>query len=207
MATLNCRNRILAGALVIAIVGVGPAIAHASDTLIDRWSDLIADASRQFAIPEAWIRAVMRAESRGKLELGGRPITSPAGAMGLMQIMPSTWSALRSRYGLGGDPYDPHDNIFAGAAYLRELYQQYGYPNLFAAYNAGPGRLEEFLRDVRPLSDETRAYLAEIDQPSDVARPTLAPAVGARLFFALSGGGGAVPSSSSGGLFVALRSH
>ena len=46
---------------------------------------------------------------------------SPKGAMGLMQIMPETWAELRSRYGLGNDPYDPHDNILAGTAYLREL--------------------------------------------------------------------------------------
>jgi len=36
-----------------------------------------------------------------------------------MQIMPQTWSGLRLRYGLGANPYDPHDNILAGAAYLR----------------------------------------------------------------------------------------
>ena len=56
----------------------------------------------------------MRAES-----FGDPRALSPKGAMGLMQIMPDTWSELRSRYGLGADPYDPRDNIIAGAAYLR----------------------------------------------------------------------------------------
>lgn len=43
---------------------------------------------------------------------------SPKGAMGLMQIMPEAWVAVRSHYGLGADPYDAHDNILAGAAYV-----------------------------------------------------------------------------------------
>jgi soluble lytic murein transglycosylase-like protein len=42
-------------------------------------------------VPELWIERVMRAESRGLTTLAGRPITSRAGAMGLMQIMPATW--------------------------------------------------------------------------------------------------------------------
>ena len=59
-----------------------------------------------------------------------------------MQIMPQTWAELRARYGLGTDPYDPHDNILAGAAYIRELHDRYGAPGFLAAYNAGPGRYE-----------------------------------------------------------------
>ena len=46
--------------------------------------------------------------------------------MGLMQIMPKTWAELRARYGLGADPFDPRDNILAGAAYIRELHDRYG---------------------------------------------------------------------------------
>ena len=79
------------------------------------------EAAQRFAIPASWIRAVMRVES-----FGDPRALSPKGAMGLMQIMPDTWSELRSRHGLGADPYDPHDNIIAGAAYLRELHDRYG---------------------------------------------------------------------------------
>ena len=57
-----------------------------------------------------------------------------------MQIMPQTWAGLRSRYGVGANPFDPHDNIFAGAAYLHELHDRYGATGLLAGYNAGPGR-------------------------------------------------------------------
>jgi soluble lytic murein transglycosylase-like protein len=98
----------------------------------------IDEAAQRFRIPAAWIRAVMRVESAGDV----RAISS-AGAMGLMQIMPETWAELRVRHRLGRDPYDPRDNILAGAAYLREMYDRYGSPGFLAAYNAGPGRYEE----------------------------------------------------------------
>lgn len=116
----------------------------------------IEEAARRFGIPAAWIRAVMRAESAGDV----RAISS-AGAMGLMQIMPDTWAELRVRHRLGRDPYDPRDNILAGAAYLREMYDRYGSPGFLAAYNAGPGRYEEYLAG-RPLPAETRAYVAAL---------------------------------------------
>jgi hypothetical protein len=82
--------------------------------------------------------------------------------MGLMQIMPKTWTELRSRYGLGADPYDPHDNILAGAAYIRELCDRYAAPGFLAAYNAGPGRYERHLATGRALPDETQAYVATL---------------------------------------------
>ena len=80
-----------------------------------------------------------RRHAGGKLAAIVRAI-SPKGAIGLMQIMPDTWTGLRRRYGLGIDPFDPHDNILAGAAYLRELHDRYGVPGFLAAYNAGPAR-------------------------------------------------------------------
>lgn len=117
----------------------------------------VSEASRRFGIPAAWIRAVMQAESVSDVHA-----TSPKGAMGLMQIMPKTWAELRRRYHLGADPYSPHDNIMAGAAYLRELYDRYGSPGFLAAYNAGPARWEEHLATGRPLPGETRRYLAKL---------------------------------------------
>jgi len=116
----------------------------------------IEEAARRFGIPAAWIRAVIRAESAGDVRA-----LSSAGAMGLMQIMPDTWAELRVRHRLGRDPYDPRDNILAGAAYLREMYDRYGSPGFLAAYNAGPGRYEEYLAG-RPLPAETRAYVAAL---------------------------------------------
>ena len=122
----------------------------------DPYGDHIAEAARRFALPAAWIRAVLNAESNSD-----RRATSPKGAMGLMQIMPDTWTELRIRHRLGGDPYDPHDNIIAGSAYIRFLYDRYGAPGWIAAYNAGPGRYEASLNG-RPLPPETRAYVATV---------------------------------------------
>ena len=52
--------------------------------------------------------------------------------MGLMQVMPRTYDMLRQRYRLASDPYEPHDNILAGAAYLREMYDRFGSPAFVA---------------------------------------------------------------------------
>lgn len=117
----------------------------------------VSDAAHRFGIPERWIYAVMRAESAGRVDA-----TSPVGAMGLMQIMPATWEQLRARYGLGNDAYHRRDNIMAGAVYIREMYDRYGAPGFLAAYNAGPGRYENYLNSGRPLPAETRNYVAQV---------------------------------------------
>jgi soluble lytic murein transglycosylase-like protein len=139
----------------------GPVMAISSPK-VDRWQPLIAAASVRFGIPADWIRAVMARESAGLTALHGAPIVSSAGAMGLMQLMHGTWSEMRARYGFGNDPFDPHDNIFAGTAYLREMFDRYGYPGLFAAYHAGPGRLDATLAGLKPLPEATETYLESI---------------------------------------------
>jgi membrane-bound lytic murein transglycosylase B len=151
--------------LLTSMTALGmPAVAvHAQATPItmrsasDPYADIIAEAAQRFAIPAAWIRAIMRIESRGD-----RRVVSIKGAMGLMQLMPETWAALRARYGLGRDPFDPHDNILAGAAFLREMHDRYGSPGFLAAYNAGPGRYEDYRDRRRPLPPETIAYVAAL---------------------------------------------
>ncbi|MEM8993002.1 MAG: lytic transglycosylase domain-containing protein [Pseudomonadota bacterium] len=119
----------------------------------------VAEASVRFGMPERWIRAIMQAESAGNPHAVSR-----AGAMGLMQIMPATWTELRARYGLGSDPFNPRDNILAGTAYMREMYDRFGAPGFLAAYNAGPGRYAEHLRTGRTLPRETRRYVAALSQ-------------------------------------------
>ncbi len=129
----------------------------------DPWGPYIVEASDRFDVPQRWIRAVMHQESGGHEYAGnGQLITSPVGAMGLMQVMPETYDELHDRYELGDDPYDPHNNILAGTAYLREMYDIYGSPGFLAAYNAGPKRLDDYLSNSRPLPDETRHYVAMI---------------------------------------------
>jgi hypothetical protein len=149
--------------LSFAIVPVGGTLADTASTVhpassrpSGSFANLIEEASRRFAVPAHWIRAVMTVESADDARA-----RSPKGAMGLMQIMPETWADLRIRHRFGNDPYDPHDNILAGAAYLRELHDRYGSTGLLAAYNAGPGRYEQYLAG-RPLPAETRAYVARL---------------------------------------------
>jgi soluble lytic murein transglycosylase-like protein len=134
--------------------------AHADP--VAQWQPHIAEASVRFGIPAGWIERVIRAESGGRTMLAGRRITSRAGAMGLMQLMPGTWADLRVRLGLGTDPHDPRDNIIAGTAYLRMMYDRFGYPGMFAAYNAGPGRYAAYLAGRSRLPGETTAYLQTV---------------------------------------------
>ena len=196
---------LLSGLILAAPVA---STAHAQQTPVERpsrsdpYGPYIAEAAQRFGVPEAWIRAVMRVESAGDV----RAISS-AGAMGLMQIMPATWSELRVRHRLGGNPYDPRDNILAGAAYLREMHDRYGSPGFLAAYNAGPGRYEEYLAG-RPLPAETRAYVAtlasivgggELTGPVTVAAADPLAWTRAPLFVVQSAGSGpAAPTQSEG---------
>ena len=118
----------------------------------------VTEAAQRFDIPETWIWAVIRIESRGDPHA-----VSSAGAMGLMQLMPATWATMRARCGLGVDPFDPHDNIIAGTAFLRVLHDRYGNPAaMLAAYNAGPARYDDWLARHHPLPQETVAYLARL---------------------------------------------
>ncbi|MFT9073214.1 lytic transglycosylase domain-containing protein [Gluconobacter potus] len=123
----------------------------------DPYADMITEAATRAQIPASWIAAVLHAESRGDAHA-----VSSAGAMGLMQVMPGTWSSLRASLGLGDDPFDPHDNILAGATYLRWMRDRYGEAGFLAAYNAGPARYDEHLATGRPLPAETRNYVASV---------------------------------------------
>ncbi len=128
----------------------------------DPWGPYIHEAATRFSVPERWVRAVMHQESGGHAYLNGQPITSDAGAAGLMQVMPATYAELRDRYNLGNDPYNPHDNIMAGTAYIREMYDQFGSPAFLAAYNAGPQRVSDYMAGRGNLPNETVNYLAAI---------------------------------------------
>lgn len=165
-------------------------------------------AATRFDLPAELIEAVIAAESGGQARA-----VSPAGAMGLMQLMPGTWAELRAGLGLGTDPFDPADNILAGAAYLRQLRDRYGAPGFLAAYNAGPGRYEASLAG-RPLPLETRRYVARITSDragvglvsSDWRAVGLFPPVwGGGLGRAVSEARDAQPIGESGGLFVVRR--
>ena len=204
--TLRRAALLLLSGLILAAPGASPAGAQQASaerpSRSDPYGAFITEAAQRFGVPEVWIRAVMRVESAGDV----RAISS-AGAMGLMQIMPATWAELRVRHRLGSNPYDPRDNILAGAAYLRDMHDRYGSPGFLAAYNAGPGRYEEYLAG-RPLPAETRAYvttLAPIVGGGELAGPVVVAAADplawtrAPLFVVQSAGSGpAAPTQSEG---------
>ncbi|WP_231968010.1 lytic transglycosylase domain-containing protein [Thermanaeromonas toyohensis] len=108
-------------------------------------------AARETGLPVALLEAVAEAES------GFNPrAVSPAGAAGLMQLMPSTARALGVT-----DVFDPWQNVLAGARYLRGLLDRFGSLELaLAAYNAGPGAVEKW--GGVPRYRETRSYVSKI---------------------------------------------
>ncbi len=116
-----------------------------------RFERLIGEASRTFGVEKDLIRAVIKAES------GFDPkAKSKSGAVGLMQLLPSTGRDLGVK-----DLYDPRENIFGGTRYLAMLLDRYkGNLELtLAAYNWGPGNLE---KDPSRLPRETREYIQRV---------------------------------------------
>ncbi|MGX8009623.1 lytic transglycosylase domain-containing protein [Mesorhizobium sp. ORM8.1] len=211
--------------LMLGMIAVAPCACSAStgaepvaisqSPQLGKWQHFVTEASKRFRIPQAWIYAVIDAESSGKTMLDGRPITSRAGAMGLMQVMPDTYSQMRAEHGLGADPHDPRDNILAGTAYLRTMYDRFGFPGLFAAYNAGPERYQAHLKRGKPLPKETVDYLEQLGaagvSASDIKgfnSKSVAPGrqnapSGRSLFFPQNGGRA---GARNGDLFVPLGS-
>lgn len=148
----------------LTVLGAGAAVVRpvAAAEVAPRSADskaILGAASARFGLPFSWIQAVIAVESGGDASA-----VSAKGAMGLMQLMPATWRQVRDELALGQDPFDRADNVTAGAAYLRQLYDRFGAQGAFAAYHAGPGRYAEHLTKARPLPPETRAYVASIHQ-------------------------------------------
>ena len=117
-----------------------------------RYDAYIREAAGLYQLPEAFIRAVMRVESDFNHD-----VVSSAGAMGLMQLMPRTAAAMGVR-----DPFDPRQNIFGGARYLRILANKFNGDLVLtvAAYNAGDGAVVRH-RGVPPY-EETRRYVQRV---------------------------------------------
>ncbi len=123
-------------------------------------AQLIAEASKSAGVDPRLVTAVVGRESAFN-----PAAVSPVGAQGLMQLMPQT-----ARYLGITDPFDPRQNVFAGAKYLRKLLDTFsGDLDLtLAAYNAGPGAVARY-RGVPPYR-ETIAYVRNVRARYDAMR-------------------------------------
>ncbi|WP_246194613.1 transglycosylase SLT domain-containing protein [Allochromatium palmeri] len=135
------------------------------------YRDLAAEQAWQIGIEPDWIQAVMRQES-----VFARTIASPAGAVGLMQLMPATAVEVAAELGLAKpsrwDLLDPERNITLGSAYLTRMRDRFGHAALAtAAYNAGPARVSRWLPETCMEADlwiasipfaETRGYVERV---------------------------------------------
>jgi soluble lytic murein transglycosylase len=122
-----------------------------SEFELDALAQTIAVEAERHAFDAELVMAVMYVESRFR-----NFSVSPVGALGLMQILPSTGEELAERYGVpwrGAQTlFDPHVNVRLGIAYLRELTDRYGdVSTALAAYNWGPGHIDRRLQRGRAL--------------------------------------------------------
>jgi soluble lytic murein transglycosylase-like protein len=115
-------------------------------------ADSIKSAARRYHLPEKLIASVIQAESNFQVDA-----VSPAGAQGLMQLMPATAKELGV-----DDPFDVRQNIDGGAGYLRRMLDRFGgdVRLALAAYNAGPGTVEKYKGNV-PYR-ETQNYIDRV---------------------------------------------
>jgi soluble lytic murein transglycosylase len=137
------------------------------------WRPVFEDRSKRAGINKAWAYGVARSES-----LFMPDVSSGAGAIGLMQLMPATGRETARRAGI---PYqgqrtllDPDTNVALGTTYLAEMLQRFGNHRVLAtaAYNAGPGRVDRWLPDEGALPaevwvesvpfNETRGYIQRV---------------------------------------------
>lgn len=114
-------------------------------------NSLIKEAAARYQVDPRLVAAVAQTESGGNQEA-----VSPAGAVGVMQLMPETAA------GLGVNPYDKRQNIEGGAKYLRQMMDTFGgdVQKAVAAYNAGPQAVKEY--NGIPPYRETRDYVNKV---------------------------------------------
>ena len=118
----------------------------------EKYDDLISEASKRHGISFPLLKAIIKAESDFDPQA-----VSKKGAMGLMQIMPQNFKLL----GLD-DPFDPTQNINAGARYFKQLYNRFGgkLALSLAAYNAGPSAVDYY--QTIPPYEETEEYVRRV---------------------------------------------
>jgi len=169
-----------------------PATPSGPTTALDSVCSALAVAASANGLPIDFFSALIWQESRFDPQAVSR-----AGAQGVAQFMPAT----ASQRGLA-DPFDPVDAIAKSAQLLRDLRQEFGNLGLAAAaYNAGPGRVHDWLAGRRDLPGETRAYVRLVTGRSAEEWTNAEPAA-AEMPIASS-----PPCQQTAGLVVNARSH
>ncbi|MBI5896680.1 MAG: lytic transglycosylase domain-containing protein [Desulfobacterales bacterium] len=123
-----------------------------ADKVTQRIDQSIEKAAADYDLPAELIRGVIQAESNFQVRA-----VSPAGAQGLMQLMPATARELGVE-----DPFDIQENIDGGARYLRQMLDMFGgdLKQALSAYNAGPGTVMKY--DGQVPYPETRHYVRKV---------------------------------------------
>ncbi|MCJ7616189.1 MAG: lytic transglycosylase domain-containing protein [Desulfobacterales bacterium] len=117
-----------------------------------KYDSFISEASIKYDVSFKLLKALIKVESNFNPEA-----VSTAGAMGLMQIMPANFDALKIT-----NPFNPRENILGGTLYLKQLITRFdgNLPLALAAYNAGPKTVEHYKR-IPPIK-ETENYVTKI---------------------------------------------
>lgn len=118
----------------------------------EKYDALISEASKRHGVSFSLLKAIIKAES----DFDPKAV-SKKGAMGLMQIMPANFKLLGLK-----DPFDPTQNINAGARYFKQLYDRFGgkLALSLAAYNAGPSAVDYY--QTIPPYEETEEYVKRV---------------------------------------------
>lgn len=145
---ISIKKRI-ASLILLAVLMMPLSPARAEGISDQKLEFYITAAAKYHHIDPALLRALIWTESRRN-----HAAVSPKGARGYTQLMPGTARLM------GVDPRKPWDNIYGGAAYLREMLDRYNnrVDLALAAYNAGPGRVKEVIPNIA----ETRYYVAAV---------------------------------------------
>jgi len=159
---------------------------------VDSHGPIFEAAAREWNVDPRLLRAIATQES------GGNPnARSRAGAVGVMQIMPGTAKDLGVT-----DLTNAEQSIYGGAKYLSQMLDRYKQPELaLAAYNAGPGRVDAFLKG-GTLPDETLKYVPAVRAHFERAQPVAdrrASGVMSDDDFLKAIGGGAKPATTAPG--------
>lgn len=162
-STYTCSMRVFIVSLFAFITSV--IIVYCSITFVAfplKYRGEIEAAGAEFGVDPVLVASVIKTESRFRAGA-----VSPRGAVGLMQVMPSTAEFVAEKYDLGEfDLYNPHDNIRIGTCYLRYLFDRFGDTRtVLAAYNAGPGNVARWAVDGRVETTpfpETNKYVEKV---------------------------------------------